>query len=360
MKKVSIVGTNGLPANYGGWETLVDHLTKNLNDKFDITVYCSLKAHVDAVPTINGVSLKYINLKANGWQSIPYDVISIFQSLKSSDVLLILGVSGCLFLPIIRLFSKKFIVVNIDGLEWKRAKWNFFIKQFLKISESLAVRFSDRVIADNAVIQNYIMSEYGRESELIAYGADHAHRVDLSKQVLSDYSFLSEPYAFKVCRIEPENNLDMILSAFVQLSFLNLVIIGNWDNSLYGVELKAKYSGFSNMYLLDPIYDQSILNQIRSNCFVYIHGHSAGGTNPSLVEAMFLELPILSYDVNFNRETTKQKAKYFKSVEELVDLVNDLDERELKLIGSSMKEIADHNYLWIIICEKYQKVLLNL
>ena len=132
MKKISIIGTVGIPAKYGGFETLTEYLTKNLHKDYDMTVYCSSKSYEEKIDTHNGAKLKYINLNANGVQSIPYDIISIFSSLKFADTLLILGVSGCIILPFIRLFSKKRIIVNIDGLEWKREKWGKGAKWFLK------------------------------------------------------------------------------------------------------------------------------------------------------------------------------------------------------------------------------------
>jgi len=152
-KKVAIIGTMGIPAKYGGFETLTEYLTKNLYKKYNLTVYCSSKSYKHKIAQHNGANLKYINLNANGIQSIPYDIISIIKSLKESDTLLILGVSGCIILPIIRVFSKKNIIVNIDGLEWKRDKWGKFAKWFLKYSERLAVKYANSIVADNKVIQ---------------------------------------------------------------------------------------------------------------------------------------------------------------------------------------------------------------
>ena len=138
VSKIAIIGTVGLPAKYGGFETLVEYVTKDLNKNFDITVYCSAKSYSNKIKTYNSCRLHYINLEANGMQSMLYDIRSIFHALKYADVLLILGVSGCVILPLIKLFSKKKIVVNIDGLEWKRQKWNGFAKWFLKLSERFA------------------------------------------------------------------------------------------------------------------------------------------------------------------------------------------------------------------------------
>jgi len=319
MKKIAIIGTVGIPAKYGGFETLTEYLTKNLHDKYNITIYCSTKNYTEKLDTYNGAHLKYVNLNANGTQSIPYDIISLFSSLKFADTVLILGVSGCIILPFVRLFSKKKIIVNIDGLEWKREKWSKYAKAFLKLSEKLAVIYADEVVTDNKVIQEYVMSEYNKQSNLIAYGGDHVREETLSESLKEKYYFLNNKYAFKVCRIEPENNVHIILDAFSEYEYLNLVIIGNWLNSEYGKKLKEKYTKSKNIFLLDPIYRQSILNQIRSNCSIYIHGHSAGGTNPSLVEAMYLGLPIFAYGIGYNKETTQNKALYFNDKYELVE-----------------------------------------
>lgn len=356
MKKVAIIGTVGLPAKYGGWETLVDHLTRKLSKTFDITVYCSSKKYSEKLAEYNGARLVYIDLDANGAQSIIYDIWSMLKSIRYADTIVILGVSGCLFLPIIKVISRKKFIVNIDGLEWRRAKWGCFPKWFLKVSEAAAVRFSDVVVADNKAIQEYIRDEYGRKSSLIAYGGDHSTRPLRDNKVLSRYGLEERKYAFKVCRIEPENNIDMIIKSFILYSELDLVIVGNWDNSEYGAGLKSLYGHFSHVHLLDPVYDQDILNQMRAACHVYIHGHSAGGTNPSLVEAMSLGLPILAYDCAFNRETTNGQALFFNSSDDLVGLLVKLDNELLENVALKMKQIADEQYMWDKISVRYAEI----
>lgn len=352
-KKIAIIGTVGLPAKYGGFETLAEYLTKHLSNNYDMTVYCSAKSYDEQLSNYNGAALKYINLHANGVQSIPYDIISILKAYRTSDTLLILGVSGCIILPIVRWFGPKNIIVNIDGLEWKRQKWNKYAKWFLKFSERMAVKYADVVTADNKVIQDHVKNEYGKSSELIAYGADHVERMPLSQEILKRYPFLGEKYAFTVCRIEPENNLHIILEAMAQQDELPLVIIGNWENSEYGRELRMKYADMGHIHLLDPIYEQNILDQIRSNCTVYLHGHSAGGTNPSLVEAMYLGLPIFAYDVAYNKETTEHQAAYFSDAEELVKLVGVISEDSLASNAGKMYEIASRRYVWSVIAQQY-------
>lgn len=353
FKKVSIIGTVGIPAKYGGFETLTEYLTEKLSTNYDMTVYCSSKNYNIKLNRHNNAKLKYINLKANGIQSIPYDIISIFKALKDSDTLLILGVSGCLVLPIVKLISKNKIIVNIDGLEWKRAKWGRFVKWFLKLSEKIAVKYADEVITDNKVITDYVKSKYGANSHLIAYGADHVTNESFDDQLIEKYPFVKSDYAFKVCRIEPENNIQIILDAFSKLPSKNIVCVGNWTNSEYGIRLKQAYKVFKNIILLDPIYNQRVLNQLRSNCGIYVHGHSAGGTNPSLVEAMQLKLPVFAYGIQYNIETTGGKAFYFNSTDELILLLKNTDKNELRLIAKNMKIIAKERYTWGFVSQKY-------
>ena len=354
-KKISIIGIVGLPSNYGGFETLADYITKSLSRNFDFTVYCSEKSYSKKISRYNNSKLKYINLYPNGYGSIFYDALSMLKSIRSSDVMLILGVSGAIILPLIRLFSKSKIIVHIDGCEWKRDKWNFFAKRFLKFSEKIAVKFSHEIIADNPAIVNYVKSKFNKDSNLISYGADH---VLSSKEVLIEpfknkYPFIYSSYAISVCRIVPENNIGLILDTFTKLKDRNIVLIGNWDSNEYSQGLKHKFKSYENIFLINSIYDQKSLDTLRAHSSFYIHGHSAGGTNPSLVEAMYLGLPVFCYDVNYNRETTSDSALFFKTSNDLIDLINNTSKKDLNSISQKLKSIAQKNYLWSDISAKY-------
>ncbi|MCW0484113.1 DUF1972 domain-containing protein [Gaoshiqia sediminis] len=352
MNEIAFIGTAGIPSKYGGFETLAEYITKFLGKKIAITVFCSAKTYILKKDRHNHAQLNYINLDANGIQSIPYDIISLFVAARTHEQILVLGVSGCIILPVFRLFyPKKKLIINIDGLEHRREKWSKSIQRFLKFSEKLAVKHGNIIIADNKAIQDYVTTEYKKPSELIAYGGDHAKRIELKSEIREQFGIPGK-YAFKVCRIEPENNIHLILNAFKEAA-LPLVLIGNWDKSEYGRNLKTQYSSFSSITLLDPIYDQQILDQIRSNCTVYVHGHSAGGTNPSLVEAMSLGIPVFAYDVSYNRETTFNKGRYFRTASELTELINSLNSSELESLAQDMKEIANEHYTWEKISQQY-------
>ena len=286
MKRVAIIGTQGVPANYGGFETLVENIIgDNCSGDVQYTVFCSSKDMPAKTGEYRGARLKYVPLRANGVQSIPYDIVSMMRSMCGYDTILILGVSGCVFLPVFKLFCRKRIIVNIDGLEYRRAKWKPWVKKFLKLSEKIAVRFANVIITDNKGIQDYVREEYGKETTLIAYGGNHA-LIDITeereKEILQQHNLEKRDYCMSVCRIEPENNCHMTLEAFKN-NKEKLVFIGNWNRNGYSRKLKEEYSGIDNIMLLDSIYDLEILHSLRHNAKYYIHGHSAGGTNPSLV-----------------------------------------------------------------------------
>lgn len=361
MKKIAIIGTAGVPARYGGFETLVHQLVPQLNERFKLHVYCSTHYYEkeERQASWKKARLHHIPLNANGAQSILYDILSILHALFYADVLVILGVSGGILIPFVKLITRKKIIVNIDGLEWRREKWSYPIRKFLKFSEYLAVKFSDADITDNLAIQRYTAINYHTLSHLIEYGADHTARVKLEKQDYKAYPFLGKPYAFKVARIEPENKIHVVLQAFAKAKSKTLVVVGNWNKSEYGKQLKEQYANVTNIHLLDPIYDQTALDKLRSNCFTYIHGHSAGGTNPSLVEAMHLELPVLCFDVPYNRATTENQSMYFKDSDALVDLLNDLQFEDYRALAHRMGKIAKRRYQWSVIAQKYANLILT-
>jgi glycosyltransferase involved in cell wall biosynthesis len=247
--------------------------------------------------------------------------------------------------------------VHIDGLEWTRGKWSRPIQWFLKYSERVAIKYADVIIADNGAISQYVNIQYNKECSQIAYGGDHVMARQPKQFDRQQYGFLEQEYAFAVCRIEPENNIMIILNAFCEVRSLRLVVVGNWVSSSYGRLLKKRYENYSHMTLLDPIYCQEKLDLLRSNAYVYIHGHQAGGTNPSLVEAMSLHLPIIAFNVVYNCNVTQNKAIYFKDTKELIAILKGIRKRDLKAVADLMLEIATQSYVWRIVSDQYKEVL---
>jgi glycosyltransferase involved in cell wall biosynthesis len=339
---ISIIGTVGVPSNYGGFESLVENL---LPLESGTIVYCSSGAYEQRLQTYKGAELIYVPLNANGFQSVLYDIVSMLHTLLfTKNDFLILGVSGAIFIPLLRLLTKRMIVINIDGVEWRRAKWGRLARKFLRFSEGVAVRYSNKVIADNQAIAEYVSSVYRVESEVIAYGGDHS--------LVRGAFPRTKNYALSLCRIEKENNVDIILAAFANCGTKKLIFVGNWDRSEYGRSLKAKYSMYPNIILLDSIYDLDRLFILRAECDTYVHGHSAGGTNPSLVEMMFFGKRTLCFDCVYNRASTEDQAEYFKTAEELANLLCSAS-NETDRGGDAMREIADRKYQWSDIRASY-------
>jgi glycosyltransferase involved in cell wall biosynthesis len=356
--KISVVGTVGVPAIYGGFETLVENLIKNqslISTNNTLTVYCSGNSYPVRKATYLSAQLRYIPLNANGVQSILYDIISLLSAIwHRSDVVLLLGVSGAIALPFIRLISSARIVTNIDGMEWRRQKWQGLTKYFLRFSEKLAVHFSHEVISDNDAIANYVKHTYGVDSHVVSYGGDHALAADARPLPTGEWP---KDYVFTVCRIEPENNVHLICESFSDIQTPALVIVGNWNSSEYGRSLRTKYKACKNIYLLDPIYDLGVLKTLRAGAFFYIHGHSAGGTNPSLVEAMHFGKAVLAFDCSFNRSTTEEKAIYFKNSDQLQASIKNLDSTTMKTVGNDMLDIARRRYTWSVVASQYFSLL---
>jgi glycosyltransferase involved in cell wall biosynthesis len=356
----AIVGIVGLPARYGGFETLADQLVRRLGGTQRILVYCSGKPPASLPREHHGATLEFLSWDANGWQSIIYDAVAMLRSAWRCRTLLVLGVSGCLMLPLIRLLAPGLrIVTNIDGLEWKRRKWGRIAKLVLRLSEAAAVRFSHTVIADNRAIQTYVAERYGTDSVLIPYGGNNHPQREQSAPVSSARRtrFPAGSYFLTVCRIEPENNIAEILEAFSRTPERTLAIVGNWRISDYATRLKAHYARLPNVEMLDPIYDPEALSLLRCEAKAYVHGHSAGGTNPTLVEAMYCGLAVLAYDVNYNRHTMGDRGWYWASADDLARLLAGVGDAQLVQCAAELRNHALEHYTWEKVSSAYASLL---
>jgi glycosyltransferase involved in cell wall biosynthesis len=357
---VSVIGTVGLPARYGGFETLTEQLARRWSGRITLQVFCT-EVGADAMrpDTFEGARLQYLRWDANGWQSIPYDIVSMWLAARHSNTLLVLGVSGCIALPLIRLRAPATrIVAHIDGLEWRRRKWGWGARLFLRLSEWMAVRFAHAVIADNQAIVEHVERSYGGNAALIAYGGDHVitGRAELQPP---ETRFSSGRYNLSICRIEPENSIEAILQAFADQPNDQLVLVGNWEHSAFARNMRKTYGGLPNIELKDPIYDQARLEALRRNACAYVHGHSAGGTNPSLVEAMSSGLAVLAFDVSYNRYTTGHVARYWRTSAELSQLLRQAKQSDMAHMALQLSQLAAQHYTWCHVAEQYERVVSN-
>ncbi len=350
--KLYIIGCNGIPARYGGFETFAEYISKELSNDYDITVTCSKKTYSIEEQYIKWgeVNRKFIGLKGNGIQSLLYDYISLRIAASKADHIIILGVGAALFLPLFPILKNKKVLVHIDGLEWKRKKWNLISKLILKIGFQFSVKESSTVIIDNIALSKYIPTKYHRKLRHITYGGDHLPSPKLS------LSPVSKPFALMIARAEPENNLSLVIETFETYNSLPIIIVSNWNQTLYGRKILHKYEHHPNIILTGPIYDVKELQQYREQCLMYIHGHSAGGTNPSLIEAMYMGKPIIAWDNEFNRITMDNRAVYFKNPKELLIQLANHESPDFALYGIQLKQYAQANYKWSYAAEELRTV----
>lgn len=345
--RFAIVGCWGVPGKYGGFETLAEQLARNLApSEAEITIYGS-SHHFSATERqgdFAGHRREWLPLPAKGMSSMAHDALQILHAvfIARHDRLLLLGASGGWALPFVRLFRPGVrIISNIDGLEWRREKFNAPTKALLKWLERRVVKNSDVVIADNEALVPMVSRAHGIQPLMIAYGGDQIKLIPRAAQ--------QENYYLTMQRIEPENNARMILDGMRQ-SGEKLVFLGNWVGNAYSKQLQSEFAGSSEIILHPPVYDQDRLAPIRSKSAAYVHGHSVGGTNPSLVEALFYSERILAFDCPFNRATLEGEGAYFTDSKTLARLANDPESG--RIAPHRLKALRER-YRWRNIAEQY-------
>lgn len=360
--RLALIGTNGIPANYGGAETFYEFLTKELSGRYDITVYCSKKQPREKVgDTYLGAKLKYWPLSANGWQAFIYDSVSVLHASRHSDVLLIFGAtgSGILVWLMRKLGLKKPILLNHGGLdEWKRESYPWIARKLGFFTRWLT-RNSVIHVADNNLLADSLRNSFGiTDVHVIRYGGDQAFNVEPDNELLSKYSFLKDGYFVAVARAQVDNNLHIMLEAFAKMPDKKLVLVSNFKVSEYGQKLYEQYKDkYPNMILIPGIYDKKELNAVRSNAKAYIHSHSRCGTPPSLCEAMNHGLPIISFDCEVNHEVTNDSAFFFSTPEDLIEIIQTKADEDYKKIADASYAWAKRNLTWQRIGELYSRVI---
>jgi glycosyltransferase involved in cell wall biosynthesis len=359
--QIALIGTVGLPARYGGFETLAEALVRAAAEqgKADrLTVWCSgPQASSPRPDRFLGARLRYLPLQANGAQSIPYDALALWQAARSGHrAALLLGVSGATALPLIRATSSMRIVAHLDGIEWRRPKWGRAARTVLRASEAAAARWAHALIADNSEIATHIRALYGRDATPIAYGHELARATPPAD--ISDLG-LPDRYALAIARAEPENNLALILAAFAVLPPRPpLVVMATFAQTAHGRALRRRYAGHPHLHLVEAEYDAGRLRAIRDRAVMYVHGHSAGGTNPTLVEIMGFAIPVAAYDCGFNRATTEGAAAFFQDIAGLQALIPVLtDPRLAHGMGAELAAIARRRYRWRDVTDAYFALL---
>jgi glycosyltransferase involved in cell wall biosynthesis len=357
---IAILGTRGIPNHYGGFEQFAEYLSIGLVHKGHKVVVYNSHNHPFQEASYEGVELIHAydpEYKIGTAGQFIYDLNCIRNLKKHNfDIVLQLGYTSSSVWG--KLLPKKpLIITNMDGLEWKRSKFSGKVQWYLKNAERWAVNTSDYWVADSVGIQQHLKTNYNIESEYIPYGAEVF--VQIEETCLADYKLKAFQYNMLVARLEPENNIEMILDGHKQsYSELPFIVIGKHETT-YGEFLKEKYKAVDNIYFIGGVYDQNVLSNIRFHCNLYFHGHSVGGTNPSLLEAMACNTYICAHDNIFNKSILGEDASYFKSATDVAKILNSDIADQTAAKNNNIKKIKEL-YSWETIVNQYESLFQRL
>lgn len=359
---VSILGTRGIPNHYGGFEQCAEYLALGLVKRgFEVIVYNSHN-HPFQEDEWNGVKIVHCydpeNKMGTAGQFI-YDLNCILDVRKRKcDVILQLGYTSSSvwgwLLP-----KKTVVTTNMDGLEWKRTKFSGKVKKFLKYAEWLGVKYSDYLISDSIGIQDYLKETYKKDSTFIAYGATLFENPNLD--ILNSYDLKQSSYDMLIARLEPENSIEVILDGVVKSKLNRPFLVIGKNETAYGKMLKEKYANYSNIRFIGGIYDINILNNLRHYSNIYFHGHTVGGTNPSLLEAMASNALICANDNPFNKYILGPDAHYFTDAEGVAKCLLDVNSSlDFQYMVHNNRDKIKMLYDWEIIVEQYANHLMEI
>lgn len=365
--KIAFISTRGIPNNYGGFEQFAEYISVGLVRRGHEVVVYSPHFHPYREPDYKGVRIKHI-YSPEKWMgssvgSFFYDFLSLRDALKKEKFDIIYEAGYTSIVPAYIWFNVKRIkyplfTTNMDGLEYKRTKFNKWVQKFVFWEERMAVKHSHYLIADNMGIHDYYKEKYGKESKFLAYGAD-VHE-DYDADVLKEYGLEAGGYFIVVARLEPENNLFMAIEGYLvsnQYGKRPLVVVGK-TNTPYGKYLMERYGRDRNIRFVGGIYDFRKLNSIRHYSYAYFHGHSVGGTNPSLLEAMASRCFILAHDNIFNRAVLGENALYYGSTDAATEMLDGIDQA----VSAHKKEYTERNlevirrdYSWEKLVDEHEE-----
>lgn len=356
--KIAIVCSRGIPAKYGGFETFAQELSIRLVQRgYEVEVYCDKDSY--PFDSFKGVGLKFVSCTKTENANL-YCFKSVFEAVKNKcDIILCCGQGGALALMWMRLTgTRSILITNPDGIEHRRTKWNKLIRLYVLVfCEFFSVLGSDYLVADSKGIKDYLIGRYRwikKKIFTIEYGAYLADNADLSS--IKKWNVFLGEYYLVVSRLEPENNVDVIIKGY-KLSHTRkpLVIVGNLNNTPFVDTLLAEKT--DRIIFTNGIYNVDELRALRMGCTAYLHGHSVGGTNPSLLEAMGAGNIIIAHDNIFNREVTDNKMWYFDTPQKCAQAIDDVDtlseRRKIEKQNIARDRIKNY-YNWERITDAYE------
>ncbi|WP_442860195.1 DUF1972 domain-containing protein [Arthrobacter sp. zg-Y20] len=360
--RIAMVGTRGVPARYGGFETCVEQVGQRLAARgHEVTVYCRTDSQTDTSETeYLGMELVYLPaLHRRTLETLTHTGLSVLHLLRHRpDAAIVFNAANSPWLPLLRT-ARIPVATHVDGLEWKRAKWGPAGQRYYRGAEALAVRFSDALIADAQGIQDYYRDKFGADSTLLTYGAPAISGAGSRR--LAEVDLVPGQYQLVVARMEPENHVHLIVEGYVHSgSELPLVVVGSAPYSeRYTAAIRR--AADSRVRFLGGVWDQELLDQLYANARVYWHGHSVGGTNPSLLRAMGAGTAVNAFDVGFNREVLGDAGRFFRTAEDVAKLALDAEESPAAIAErglASTREAA--RYDWTEVSRGYERLVQEL
>lgn len=360
--KIAIFGTRGIPNAYGGFEQFAQYLSVGLVEKGHEVIVYNSHNHPYQKKEYQGVQIihaKDPEKKIGTAGQFIYDLNCIRDIRKRNfDIILQLGYTSSSVWSRLLKRSKGKVVTNMDGLEWKRSKYSKSVQRFLRYAEKLAVRHSDHLVSDSLGIREYLNEKYGVDSTYIPYGADPVP--SQTSETLKEYGLEGGSYNILIARMEPENNIEMILDAVSVCGNSDpFIVIGKYHNK-FGSYLREKFKTQTQIRFLGGIYDMQKLNELRYHSKMYFHGHSVGGTNPSLLEAMASSALICAHDNRFNKAILGADAFYFSDVAEVSELLKKVDKNSSKDKIAHNLEKINSTYSWSRIIDAYNDLFIRI
>ena len=356
--KLAILGARGIPARYGGFETFAEQIAVRLVERgHEITVFC--EATENALEEHKGVKLRYVLARNFGpLTTIAYDAACLWQTRSSFDVIYMLGYGSSAFCWLPRLWGTE-VWINMDGLEWARSKWGAVARFYFRCAEKIAMRTANRIVADAAAIEANLASRHKRmpPCDVIPYGCELLDNARVEE--LAPLGLTARSYYLVVCRFEPENHVREIVEGFLaSKSHAKLVLVGDDKRTSKYVQLLRRYVD-ERLVFAGAIYDKAKIQALRYFCRAYLHGHSVGGTNPSLLEAMGCGNVVIAHDNPFNREVLGPSALFFSGPCEVATAIDavDLGAMDLAALKSAVIHRVGQYYTWDRITDHYCELL---
>jgi glycosyltransferase involved in cell wall biosynthesis len=362
---IAMIGTRGVPAAYGGFETAIEEIGSRLATRgHHITVYCREGAEA-ARREYRGMHLVHLPaLKLRTAETLSHSALSVMHAItrrRRTDAAFVFNAANAPLVPVLRARGIP-TAIHVDGLEWQRDKWRGAGRAYYRWAERSAVRHGDALIADARGIAHYYMSEMAAPTELISYGAPVQLRP--STERLGELGLARKGFHVVVARFEPENHVDVIVAGYVRSkAILPLVVVGSAPYAMeYTKRVHARAGADSRVRMLGGVYDQELLDQLYAGALTYAHGHSVGGTNPSLLRAMGAGTAVLAWDVAFNREVAGARGRYFGDEAVLAGLFEEAEGSpdEALADGRALREIARTEYRWDDVALAYEDLALRL